>query len=116
MNTRKTSPLSPLWPTPSASLESAERKIGSAAVQVCAERCASLENAACKLARDRGQTCTTASANLEKLPPMSGSFEADRSPLPRSKSNQKKSKKSAHIGKVDVNAYSSSNTKPESRK
>ena len=100
---------SPLWPTLSASLESAERKIGNAAVQVCTERCASLENAVCKLARDRGQTCTTASANLEKHPPMAGFAAADGA-------DEKSFRKSAHIGKVDVNACSSSNTKPESRK
>ena len=106
MNTRKTSPLSPLWPTPSASLESAERKIGNAAVQVCTERCASLENDACKLARDRGQTCTAESANLEKHPPMAGFAAADGA-------DEKSFRKSAHIGKVDVNACSSSNTKTE---
>ena len=65
MNTCKTTPLSPLWPTPSASLESAERKIGNAAAHGADEK----------------------------------SF-----------------RKSAHIGEVDVNACSSSNTKPESRK
>ena len=106
MNTRKTSPLSPIWPTPSASLESANRKIGNAAVQVCTERCASLENDACKLARDRGQTCTAASANLEKHPPMTGFAVTDGA-------DEKSFRKSAHIGKVDVNACSSSNTKPE---
>ena len=99
----------PLWPTPSASLESAERKIGNAAVQVCTERCANLENAACKPARDRGQTCTTASANLEKHPPMAG-FAATNG------ADEKCFGKSAHIGEVDVNACSSSNTKPESGK
>ena len=109
MNTRKTSPLSPLWPTPSASLESAKRKIGSAATQVCTERCASLENAARKLARDRGQTCTTASANLEKHPPMAGFAAADGA-------DEKSFRKSAHFKQLDVNAGSSSNTKPESRK
>ena len=100
---------SPVWPTPSASLESAERKIGNAVVQVCTERCANLENAACKLARDRGQTCTAESANLEKHPPMAGFAAANRA-------DEKSFRKSAHIGKVDVNACSSSNTKPESRK
>ena len=109
MNTRKASPLSPLWPTPSASLESAERKIGSAAVQVCTERCANLENTARKLARDRGQTCTTASANLEKHPPMVGSAATEGA-------DEKSSRKSAHIEGVDVNACSSSNTKTESGK
>ena len=106
MNTRKTSPLSPLWPTPSASLESAKRKIGNAAVQVCTERCANLENTTRKLARDRGQTCTTTNANLEKHPPMAGFAAADGA-------DEKSFRKSAHIGKVDVNACSSSNTKPE---
>ena len=106
MNTRKTSPLSPQWPTPSASLESAERRIGNAAVQVCTERCANLENTTRKLARDRGQTCTTASANLEKLSPMAGLAAAHGA-------DEKSFRKSAHIGKVDVNACSSSNTKTE---
>ena len=109
MNTRKTSPLSPLCPTPSASLESAKRKIGNAAVQVCTECSASLENAARKLARDRGQTCTTASANLETHPPMAGFATANGA-------DEKSFRKSAHIGEVDVNACSSSNTKPESGK
>ena len=109
MNTCKTTPLSPLWPTPSASLESAERKIGNAAVQVCTERRASLENAACKLARDRGQTCTTASANLEKHPPMAG-------PAAANGADEKSFRKSAHFKQLDVNACSSSNTKPESGK
>ena len=109
MNTRKTSPLSPLWPIPSASLESAKRKIGSAAVQVCTERCASLENAACKPARDRGQTCTAESANLETHPPMAG-FAATNG------ADEKCFGKSAHFKQLDVNACSSSNTKPETRK
>ena len=91
MNTRKTSPLSPLWPAASASLESAERKIGSAAAQVCSECCASLENAECKLARDCGQTCTTASANLEKHPPMAGFAAANGA-------DEKSFRKSSHIG------------------
>ena len=106
MKTLKTSPLSPLWPTRSASLESAERKIGSAAVQVCTERRANLENAACKLARDRGQTCTTASANLEKHPPMAGFAAADGA-------DEKSFRKSAHIGEVDADACSSSTHKQE---
>ena len=109
MKTSKTSPLSPLWPTPSASLESAERKIGNAAAQVCTKRCANLENAACKLARDCGQTCTAASANLEKHPPIPGFAAAHGA-------DEKSFRKSAHIGEVDVNTCSSSNTKPESRK
>ena len=106
MNTRKTSPLSPLWPTPSASLESAKRKIGSAAVQVCTERCANLENAARKLARDRGQTCTSESANLEKRPPMAGSAATDGA-------DEKSFRKSALISKVDADACSSSTRKQE---
>ena len=122
MKPRKTSPKSPLWSTQIASSESAERKIGVAATAEGSTRTCDSRKSLVRVGGVAGATSVSRwcdnGESLVQLRKVAGATATSRRCNfgAAQGADEKSSRKSAHIGKVDVNACSSSNTKPESRK
>lgn len=96
----------PLWPTSFASKQTAVGLDATDGLVPSKRGFAWMQSDDCLEARPHGLGCKSPVAWKQTRSPMAGLAAADGA-------DEKSFRKSAHIGKVDVNACSSSNTKPE---